>query len=116
MLSNVADRPLRHRASIGDRGSSPMLARCLSGRSATLLSMGRIAEAAKDARRSLAVARDGDYPLAEALALAVLGLVACVAGDRNGAVQLARQAEQITAGRHGPAARVCGHILTTVLI
>jgi predicted ATPase/DNA-binding CsgD family transcriptional regulator len=111
---------LRHftvvRDTIGDRGSSPMLARCLSGRSATLLSMGRIAEAAKDARRSLAVARDGDYPLAEALALAVLGLVACVAGDRNGAVQLARQAEQITAGRHGPAARVCGHILTTVLI
>ena len=64
----------------------------------------------------LALAREGDHPVAEALALAVLGLVACVAGDRVGAVQLARQAEQITAGRHGPLARVCGHILTTVLI
>jgi predicted ATPase/DNA-binding CsgD family transcriptional regulator len=100
----------------GDRGPFPLLARCLSGRSATLLTMGRIAEAAGDARRSLAVAREGDDPLAEALALAVLGLVACVAGDRVGAVQLARQAEQLTAGRHGPAARVCGHILTSVLI
>ena len=78
--------------------------------------MGRIAEAAGDARRSVALARDGDYPLGEALALAALGLVACVAGDRVGAVQLARQAEQITAGLHGPMARVCGHILTTVLI
>ena len=111
---------LRHftavRDAIGDRGPFPLLARCLSGRSATLLTMGRIAEAAGDARRSVALAREGDHPVAEALALAVLGLVACVAGDRVGAVQLARQAEQITAGRHGPMARVCGHILTTVLI
>jgi predicted ATPase/DNA-binding CsgD family transcriptional regulator len=111
---------LRHftavRDAVGDRGPFPLLARCLSGRSATLLTMGRIAEAAGDARRSLALAREGDYPVAEALALAVLGLVACVAGDRVGAVQLAGQAERITAGVHGPMARVCGHILTTVLI
>jgi predicted ATPase/DNA-binding CsgD family transcriptional regulator len=111
---------LRHfttvRDAIGDGGPLPLLARCLSGRSATLLGMGRIGEAAGDARRSLALARQGDDPLAEALALAVLGLVACVAGDRVGAVQLAGRAEQIMAGRHGPTARVCGHMLTTVLI
>ena len=111
---------LRHftavRDAIGDRGRFPLLARCLSGRSVTLLGVGRIAEAAGDARRSVALAREGDDPVAEAQALAVLGLLACVAGDRNGAVQLARQAEQITAGAHGPMARVCGHILTTVLI
>ena len=111
---------LRHftavRDAIGDRGPVPLLARCLSGRSATLLAMGRIAEAADDARRSLALAREGDHPVAEALALAVLSLVACVGGDRVGAVQLATQAERITAGLHGPTARVCGHILTTVLI
>jgi non-specific serine/threonine protein kinase len=104
------------RDAIGDCGPFPLLARCLSGRSATLLTMGRIAEAAGDARRSVALAREGDDPVAEALALAVLGLVACVVGDRVGAVQLARQAEQLTAGRHGPMARVCGHILTSVLI
>jgi predicted ATPase/DNA-binding CsgD family transcriptional regulator len=101
---------------IGDRGPFPLLARCLSGKAATLLTMGRIAEAAGDARRSVALGRQGDDPVAEALALAVLGLVACVAGDRVGAVQLARQAELVTGGRHGPMARVCGHILTTVLI
>jgi predicted ATPase/DNA-binding CsgD family transcriptional regulator len=111
---------LRHftavRDAIGDRGPSPLLVRCLSSRSATLLTMGRIAEAAGDGRRALALAREGDYPVAEALALAILGLVACVTDDRVGAVQLARQAEQIMAGRDGPAARVCGHLLTTVLI
>jgi predicted ATPase/DNA-binding CsgD family transcriptional regulator len=101
---------------IGDRGPLPLLARCLSGRAVTLLTMGRIAEAAADARRSVALAREGGYPVIEALALAVLGLLACVTSDRDGAVQLARQAEQITAGMNGPMARVCSHILTTVLI
>ncbi len=111
---------LRHFTAVcdaaGDRGSFPQLARCLSGRAATLLTMGRIDEAADDARRALALVREGDHPLAEALALAILSLVACVVGDRVGAVQLARQAEQITAGRPGPTTRVCSHALTTVLI
>ena len=111
---------LRHftavRDAMGDGGPTLMLARCLSGRSATLLGMGRIAEAAADARRSLALARDGDHPVAEALALSVLSLIACVSGDHVGAVQLARQAERISAGLHGPTARVCAHTLTSVLI
>ena len=99
-----------------DRGSFPLLARCLSGRSATLLGLGRIAEAADDVRRSVALARDGDDPVAEPLALAILSLVACVSGDRVGAVQMARQAERIAAELHGPAVRACGYTLTTVLI
>jgi DNA-binding CsgD family transcriptional regulator len=111
---------LRHftavRDAIGDRGRFPLLARCLSGRSGTLLGMGRIAEAAGDARRSLALAREGGHPVAEALALAVLSLVACISGDRVGAVQLATQAERISASQHGPSARVCSHTLTSVLI
>jgi DNA-binding CsgD family transcriptional regulator len=111
---------LRHftevRDAFGDRGPSPLLARCLTGRSVTLLGMGRIAEAADDARRSLALARGGDHPVAETLALVVLSLVACVGGDRVGAVQLARQAERISAGLYGPTSRVCSHTLTTVLI
>ena len=104
------------RDALDGRGPSPVLARCLSGRSATLLGMGRIAEAAGDARRSLALARDGDQPVAEALALALLSLVACVGGDRVGAVQLAGQAERISVGLDGPTGRMCGHTLTTVLI
>jgi DNA-binding CsgD family transcriptional regulator len=111
---------LRHftavRDAIGAHGASLPLVRCLSGRSATLLTMGRIAEAADDARRAVALAREGDYPLAQATALAVLGMLACAADDRVGAIQLARQAEQLTAGLHGPAARMCGHLMTTVLV
>jgi predicted ATPase/DNA-binding CsgD family transcriptional regulator len=111
---------LRHftavRDAIGDQSPVPLVTRCLCGRSATLLTMGRIAEAAEDARRSLAVAREGDHPLAEALSLAVLGLVACTVDDRVGAVQMAQLAERLTAGKRGPTARVCDHILTTVLI
>ncbi len=103
------------RDAIGDQAPA-LLGRCLGGRSVALLATGRTAEAAADARRCLALARDGGRPVAEAMALAVLSLSACVAGDRDGAVQLARQAEQITAGRHSPMTRPCSHILTTVLI
>jgi predicted ATPase/DNA-binding CsgD family transcriptional regulator len=104
------------REAIGACGASLPLVRCLCGRSATLLTMGRIAEAADDARRAVALAREGDYPLAEATALAVLGMLACVADDRVGAVQLARRAEQLSAGLQGPGARMCGHLVTTVLV
>jgi DNA-binding CsgD family transcriptional regulator len=81
-----------------------------------LLGMSRIGAAVADARRSLAVARAGDQPAAEALALAVLSLVANVGGDNTGAAQLARQAERLVAGLRGPIARACDHTLTTVLI
>ena len=104
------------RDTIGDREAPSLLARCLSGRSTTLLGMGRIAEAAGDARRALALVRDGDHPVAKARALAALSLVACAGGNRVGARQLASQAERILAGLHGPMARVCAHTLTTVLI
>ena len=111
---------LRHftavRDAIGDGGSFPLQARCLSGQTVTLLTTGRLAEAAQEARRFLALARGGDHPMSEALALAILGLIACVAGDRVGAVQLAGQAERILADRHGAMPRACGHVLTTVLI
>ena len=103
------------RDAIGDQ-APVLLGRCLGGRSVALLAMGRTAEAAADARCFLALARDGGRPVAEAMALAVLSLSACVAGDRDGAVRLARQAEQITAGRRSPMTRPCSHILTTVLI
>ncbi len=104
------------RDAIGDGGPLRLLARCIGGRSATLLGMGRIADAANDARRSLALTRDSDYPAAEALALSVLSLIACVGGDRTGAVQLARQAERISAGLRGSVVRACSHTLTSVLI
>ena len=86
------------------------------GRSTTLANLGRIAEAADDGRRSLALARELGYPAGEALALARLSLVASDADDLDSAVQLARQAEQIPADIPGWIARICSYIVTVVLI
>jgi predicted ATPase/DNA-binding CsgD family transcriptional regulator len=112
---------LSHFTAVRDAGGDGepvplLLALCLSGRAGTLLSTGRVAEAAGDARRSLELARRGDVPVAEAQALAVLGLTACVVGDREGAVQMAGRAEEVMAGQKNAGARVCSHILTAVLI
>jgi non-specific serine/threonine protein kinase len=100
---------------IRDRKPSRTLADCLSGRSMTLLSLGRIAEAAADGHRSLAVAREIDHPLGEALALAVLSSAAFCAGDAGDAVLLARQAQQIPADIPGMLARRCNWILIDAL-
>ena len=78
--------------------------------------MGRYAEAADEARRALAVAREIGYPGGEVLALATSAVAASGAGDQDGAVRLARQAAQITAGVPGSIARWCSYVLTGVLI
>ena len=103
------------RDAIGDRPPSRALADCLAGRSVTLSNLGRIAEAADDGRRSLALARELGYPAGEALALASLSIAAYDADDLGSAVQLARQAEQIPADIPGWIARWCSYILTMVL-
>ena len=103
------------RDAVGDRGPSRALTDCLARRSGTLASLGRIAEAADDGRRALALARELGYPAGEALALVELSITAEYAGDLDGALQLARQAGQITAGIPGWIARLCSIILTFVL-
>jgi predicted ATPase/DNA-binding CsgD family transcriptional regulator len=103
------------RDAIGDRGPSRALADCLRGRSVTLTNLGRFAEAADDGRRSLVLARELGYPAGEALALAGLSIAAYDGDDLGSAVQLAWQAEQITADIPGWIARVCSYFLTEVL-
>ncbi|HEV3291391.1 MAG TPA: LuxR C-terminal-related transcriptional regulator, partial [Streptosporangiaceae bacterium] len=103
------------RDAIGDRGPSRALADALAGRAAVLRLMGRIAEAAGHARRSLALAREIGYPAGELVALMDLSFDADYAGDHAGAVRLARQAGQITAGIPGGLARMCSYVLTIVL-
>jgi len=103
------------RDAAGDRPPSRALADCLRGRSVTLANLGRFAEAAADGRRSLALARELGYPAGEALALAGLSIAAYDGDDLGGAVQLARQAEQITADIPGWIARVRSYFLTEVL-
>ncbi len=103
------------RDAIGDRGPSQVIADCLAGRSVSLRYLGRIAEAADDGRRALAMAEQVGYPAGEALALAALSIAAHYAGDLGSAVQLAWQTEQITAGIPGWIARVRSNLLTEVL-
>ncbi|HEV3295555.1 MAG TPA: AAA family ATPase, partial [Streptosporangiaceae bacterium] len=50
------------RDAIGDRPPSRALADCLAGRSWVLSNLGQLAEAARDGRRSLALARELGYP------------------------------------------------------
>jgi predicted ATPase/DNA-binding CsgD family transcriptional regulator len=103
------------RDATGDRRPPWMLADCLSARSIVLANLNRLAEAADDGHRALALARELGYPAGEALALASVSISALCAGDLDGAVRLARQAQQITADIPGSIARMCSNILTDAL-
>jgi predicted ATPase/DNA-binding CsgD family transcriptional regulator len=100
---------------VAERGPCRALADGLAGRSEALSQMGRYAEAAGEARRALAVAREVGYPAGEVLALMALTYAAFLADDHDSAVRLARQAGQITDGIPGSVARHCGLALTMVL-
>ena len=104
------------RDAVAERGPCRALADGLAGRSGALSQMGRDAEAAGEARRTLAVARELGYPVGEVLALADLSVAALDAGDQDRAVRLARQAGQITDGIPGSVARWTSYVLTVVLI
>ena len=104
------------RDAAAERGPCRALADGLAGRSGALSQMGRYAEAAGEARRALAMAREVGYPAGEVLALGALTYAAFLVGDHDTAVRLARQAGQITAGIPGSIARYCGLALTAVLI
>jgi DNA-binding CsgD family transcriptional regulator len=99
---------------IGDRAPSRILADCLHLKSVTLANLGRVPEAARCARRALALARDLGYPFGQAFATNSLAIAASYAGDLADAVQLARQAGQIP-DTPRVAARVCGYLLASVL-
>lgn len=86
---------------IGGRQPSRVLADCLDGRAWTLLNLDRVAEAAQDARRELALSRELGYPAGEAGVLECLSMAAYADGDLGGAVRLGRQAEQIASGIPG---------------
>jgi predicted ATPase/DNA-binding CsgD family transcriptional regulator/DNA-binding XRE family transcriptional regulator len=103
------------RDAVSGRPPSPALAAALAGQSSVLRLMGRTAEAAGDARRSLALARQIGDPAGELLALTELSFDADYAGDHDEAVRLARQAGQITAGIPDRLARMCSYVLTFVL-
>jgi predicted ATPase/DNA-binding CsgD family transcriptional regulator len=103
------------RDAVAHRPPSRVLAAALAGRAGVLRLMGRAAEAAGDARRALALARQVGDPVGELQALVDLSFAAHYAGDHAEAVRLARQAGQITTGIPGSLARMCSRVLTIVL-
>jgi len=120
LVSANQDRALGHftalRDAVADRPPSPARVDGLAGRSTALLNMGRVAEGAEEGRRGVAVAREVGYPAGEALALGNLSYAASDAGDPIGAVELARQAQQIQADLPGVVARAVSTVLTEALI
>jgi predicted ATPase/class 3 adenylate cyclase/DNA-binding CsgD family transcriptional regulator len=103
------------RDAVADHGPSRALAEALAGRSTILNNLLRTAEAADDADRALAVARQVGYPAGEVRALLHLSLAARVGGDLSGAVRLARQAAQIPADIPGRTARFGSLVLAYAL-
>jgi predicted ATPase/DNA-binding CsgD family transcriptional regulator len=99
-----------------NRGPSPVLALGLAVRAVSLANLGRPGEAAEDARRALTVAQEIGYTAGEICALAILSGATGSSGDLDGAVQLARQAEQITSGVPAGFIRFSSQFLTSALI
>jgi DNA-binding CsgD family transcriptional regulator len=98
------------------RGPSRALADGLLGRAVALFNLGRAAEAAGEARQALGVAQQIGYRAGEIRALGLLSWTAAWSDDLDGAVRLARQAAQITAGVPGSLVRWCSTYLTEALI
>jgi non-specific serine/threonine protein kinase len=96
--------------------SSRALADGLTGRAAALVNMGRPAAAAEEARRSLAVSREIGYGTGEVMALDNLCFAARSSDDIDYAVQLARQAAQVTTAVPGVLIRLSSWVLTGTLI
>ena len=115
-LAGALDASTALRDAAAGRGPSRALAHGLAGRAAALCNLGRAAEAAGEARRSLAVAREIGYRAGEILALGQLSSAAWACDDLDSAVQLARQAAQITDGVPGSFARFSSYVLTGMLI
>jgi predicted ATPase/DNA-binding CsgD family transcriptional regulator len=92
-----------------------VLSLCLDGRSGTLSAMGRVAEAVDDGRGALDLARQSGHLGLEALALACLSVATWHGGDRDGALRLARQAQQLPGDVAGALQRGLSQLITMVL-
>ena len=89
---------------------------CLCGRSSSLLSRGRVVEAIDDGCQALDLAREVSLPGLEAMALACLSVATWHDGDRDGALQLAHQAQQVPGEIAGALRRGLSQIVMMVLM
>jgi len=104
------------RDAVEGQGPSRALADSLCGRSIVFATRGRLAEAAEETRRALAMARALGHPAGEALALGNLAIAAMNGGDHDAALELVRQVEQIPGDLPGWLARANDNLLVAVLI
>ena len=100
---------------LGDPVGLVLMSICLTGRSAALQQMGRLAEAGGDARRSMDMARQTGLPGLQALALTCLGTAAWQAGDRDDALRLVRQAQDVPGDSAGGLHRALSQFVTMIL-
>ena len=102
---------------LADGPPSPLLAQVLAKRAGSLANLGRVPEAADDARRALALARQIGYPAGEARALYWLAATAHYGGEPEEALGWLRQAQRIDPARlPGSLVRGCIGGLTIALI
>jgi predicted ATPase/DNA-binding CsgD family transcriptional regulator len=111
--------PLDHFTTIRDvlagRPPSRKLVDCLVARAGTLPQLGLLSEAAEEGHRALVMARDLGYPSGQNNALTALSLTANNAGDLDGALDLIRQAGQVTGDVPGFLTRNLNCIMTGLL-
>jgi predicted ATPase/DNA-binding CsgD family transcriptional regulator len=104
------------RDAVAGRAPVPLLAWALAWRAVALANLGRLREAAEEARRALALARDLSDPAGEAYALFCLAAVAGYAGDSQANAAWARQVQRIDrAAIPGWIARQCTRLLAEAL-
>ena len=100
---------------LGEPVGLVLMSICLTGRSAALQQMGRLAEAGGDARRSMDMARQTGFPGLQALALTCLGTAAWQAGDRDDALRLVREAQAVPGDSAGGLHRALSQFVTMIL-
>jgi predicted ATPase/DNA-binding CsgD family transcriptional regulator len=93
-----------------------LLSMCLAARASALAWKGQVTEAVEDGRRALGLAREAGGGGLEAMALACCGLALWKDGDRDGALRVAHQAQQIADEYAGGLVRALSQIVTGVLI
>jgi len=104
------------RDALAGRAPVPLLAWAMALRAVALANLGRLREAAEEARRALALARDLSDTAGEAYALFALAAAATYAGDSQAKAAWARQVQRLDrAAIPGWLARQCTRLLAEAL-
>jgi len=105
------------RNALAARGPSSLLVRAVTGRAGSLANLGRLPEAAEEARQALAMARQLGDAAGEVRALFWLATAASYTGDPQTSVSLLREALRVDQGAiPGRLIRSCCNFLSVALV